>query len=54
MDLPESAGPAHGGVRHVVLRPCRDALDGIVVRAVARAVQQHQAGMLLQVGDLAA
>ena len=54
MDLPESAGPAYGSVRHVILQRRPDPLDGIVVRAVPGTVEQFQPGMLLQVGgDLA-
>ena len=52
MDLPEPAGPGDGGVGHVVLQRGPDAFDRVVVRAVAGAVEQFQAGMLLQVsGD---
>jgi hypothetical protein len=54
MDLPEPSGPGHGGVGHVVLQRRPDPLDRVVVRAVAGAVQQLQAGMLVRVGgDLA-
>ena len=54
MDLPQAAGPAHGGVGHVVLQRAPDPLGGIVMRAVPGAVEQFQAGLLFQVrGDLA-
>jgi hypothetical protein len=51
VDLPETTGPAHGGVGHVVLQRCPDAFDGVAVRAVAGACSSSQAGMLLQVGS---
>jgi hypothetical protein len=54
VDLPEAAGPGDGGVGHVVLQPGPDAFDGVVMRAVAGAVEQLQPGMLLEVdGDRA-
>jgi Domain of unknown function (DUF4158) len=47
MDLSETARPDDGGVGD----ECRpDALHRVVVRAVARPVQQFQLGMLVQVG----
>jgi hypothetical protein len=50
VDLPQAAGPADGGIGHVVLERRPDPLGRVVVRAVPGAVQQLQAGMLFEVG----